>query len=200
MFLNVPSDMTIYSYKNSCAEKYCQEKNIKFVALEGFDLTVTTDGYSKVYIGNEVKDEPVFVVNGADDYVVRYSKGESFDYANSCTSIEELGNFYRNHNNYYSRIPGYLKDVGAYTISCCVYTNGSNPTYSTVTINIIDCLRGDTDCDGKLSVLDASLIQLFLVGKKDLQENSLISADFDQDNKITVLDASAIQLRLVGKL
>lgn len=200
MFLNVPSGLTIYSYKDSYAEKYCQEKKIKFVALDGIDLTVSAEGYSKTHTGEGITDEPVFTVSGADNYVVRYSKGDTFDFANSCSSIEELGNYYRNHPDYFTKVSGYLKDVGEYPISYCVYTQGSNPTYGNITINIINCLKGDSDCDGEVTVLDASLIQLYLVGKKELQGNAIIAADFDEDNDVTVLDASAIQLKLVGKL
>lgn len=200
MFLNVPSDLTVYSYKNSSAEKFCQEKGIQFVALEGFDLNVKADGYSAVYTGEGLTENPDFTVDGVNDFVVRYSKGETFDYTDSFSSIKELGDFYRHHTDYYSKIPGYLKDCGTYTISYCVYTRGSNPTYGTLTIDIIDCLMGDTDCDGEISVLDASLIQMYLVGKKTLEGNSLIAADFDEDGDISVLDASAIQMRLVGKL
>ncbi len=200
MFMNVPSGLTIYGYKNSSAEKFCQEKGIKFVALEGFDLSVEADDYSAVYTGEGITENPTFKAQGADDFVVRYSKGDTFNYTDSFNSIEELGYFYRHHTDYYSKIPGYLLDIGTYTISYCVYSHGSNPTYGTVTVDIIDCLMGDTDCDGEISVLDASLIQMYLVGKKDLSGNSFVAADFDKDGEISVLDASAIQMWLVGKL
>ncbi len=200
MLLNVPSGLTIYGYKNSSAEKFCQEKKLKFVALDGFDLSVKAEDLTAVYTGEGLTQNPTFTVDSVDDFVVWYSKGDTFDYTDSFLSIEELGYFYRNHTDYYSKIPGYLKDIGSYTISYCVYTHGSNPTYGTLTIDIIDCLKGDADGDGEISVLDASLIQLYLVGKKDLSGNALIAADFDEDEDISVLDASAIQLWLVGKL
>ncbi|MDO4748577.1 MAG: leucine-rich repeat protein [Eubacteriales bacterium] len=200
MLLNVPSTLTVYGYKNSSAEKFCKEKKINFVELEGFDLTVTAEGYSTAHTGEAITDNPSFSVSETDDFVVRYSKGDTFNYADCFSSIEELGHFYRNHVDYYSKIPNYLIDKGEYTISYCVYARGSNPSYGTMTINIIDCLRGDTDGDGEISVLDASIIQLFLVGKKNLEGNATIAADFDEDGDISVLDASAIQLWLVGKL
>ncbi len=58
---------------------------------------------------------------------------------------------------------------------------------------------GDADLDGELSVLDASLIQLYLVGKKDIDGTAVLAADTDEDGEISVLDASLIQLKLVGK-
>ncbi len=63
----------------------------------------------------------------------------------------------------------------------------------------IKVLTGDADLDGELSVLDASLIQMFLVGKKTLEGDALIAADADLDGEISVLDASLIQMILVGK-
>lgn len=60
-------------------------------------------------------------------------------------------------------------------------------------------LRGDADLDSELSVMDASLIQMYLVGKKSLDSVALLSADTDLDGEISVLDASLIQMILVGK-
>ena len=63
----------------------------------------------------------------------------------------------------------------------------------------ITVLIGDADLDGELSVLDASLIQMYLVGKKTLEGDALIAADADEDGEISVMDASLIQMILVGK-
>ncbi len=62
----------------------------------------------------------------------------------------------------------------------------------------ITVLTGDADLDGTLSVLDASLIQMFLVGHKTIEGDALIAADADLDGEITVLDASLIQMILAG--
>ncbi len=64
---------------------------------------------------------------------------------------------------------------------------------------ISDYLIGDADGDGELSVLDASLIQMYLVGKKDLIGIALKAADADLDGEVSVMDASLIQMILVGK-
>ncbi|MBQ2972208.1 MAG: dockerin type I repeat-containing protein [Ruminococcus sp.] len=60
-------------------------------------------------------------------------------------------------------------------------------------------LIGDADGDGELSVLDASLIQMYLVGKKTLEGVALKAADADLDGEVSVMDASLIQMVLVGK-
>lgn len=58
---------------------------------------------------------------------------------------------------------------------------------------------GDADGDGEITVVDASLIQLHLVDKKQLSENGCLLSDTDGDDSITIVDAAAIQLFLVGK-
>lgn len=58
---------------------------------------------------------------------------------------------------------------------------------------------GDTDGDGEVTVLDASLIQLSLVDKATLSENGYLLSDTDGDDSVSVLDAATIQLFLVGK-
>ena len=63
----------------------------------------------------------------------------------------------------------------------------------------ITVLIGDADLDGELSVMDASLIQMYLVGKKTIEGEALIAADADVDGEISVMDASLIQMILVGK-
>ena len=55
---------------------------------------------------------------------------------------------------------------------------------------------GDTDLDGKLSVIDATGIQLHLAKLMDLSEDGLSVADTDKDEKLSVLDATKIQLVL----
>lgn len=62
-----------------------------------------------------------------------------------------------------------------------------------------DFILGDANGDGEVSVLDASLIQLYLVGKKDLADDAAVAADANKDGEVSVLDASLIQLYLVGK-
>lgn len=58
---------------------------------------------------------------------------------------------------------------------------------------------GDVDADGEMSVLDAALIQVALVGKKTITAEQTAIADVDKDGEMSVLDAALIQLVLVGK-
>ncbi len=59
---------------------------------------------------------------------------------------------------------------------------------------------GDADLDGEVSVMDASLIQMFLVGKIDISGIATLAADADKDGEVSVMDASLIQMFLVGKI
>ena len=59
-------------------------------------------------------------------------------------------------------------------------------------------LVGDADGDGKITVLDATLIQRRLVALADDETFDSLAADADGDGKVTVLDATAIQRWLAG--
>ena len=62
-----------------------------------------------------------------------------------------------------------------------------------------DYVLGDADGDSEVSVMDASLIQMFLVDKKTIEGDAILAADADCDGEISVMDASLIQMYLVGK-
>ena len=75
----------------------------------------------------------------------------------------------------------------------------SSQYFEDYTPSEIPVLKGDADDDGEVTVVDASLIQLYLVGKKTLSDTGAKAADVDLDDDITVVDASRIQLFLVGR-
>ena len=57
-------------------------------------------------------------------------------------------------------------------------------------------LLGDIDCDGKLTVRDATALQKYVAGMVGLNTQDKINADFNEDGKINVRDATAIQKRI----
>ncbi len=57
-------------------------------------------------------------------------------------------------------------------------------------------LLGDLDCDGRLTVRDATALQKYVAGMVGLNTQDKINADFNCDGKINVRDATAIQKRL----
>lgn len=59
-------------------------------------------------------------------------------------------------------------------------------------------LLGDLDCDGKLTIKDATALQKYVAGMVGLNSQDKINADFNCDGKINVRDATAIQKRLAN--
>lgn len=85
------------------------------------------------------------------------------------------------------------------------YTNSLAESYADandidfVSIGYIDpesTLLGDLDCDGKLTVKDATALQKYIAAMIGLNSQDKINADFNGDGKINVRDATAIQKRL----
>ncbi len=57
-------------------------------------------------------------------------------------------------------------------------------------------LLGDLDCDGRLTVKDATAVQKYVAGMTGINTQDKINADFNCDGKINVRDATAIQKKL----
>ncbi len=55
-------------------------------------------------------------------------------------------------------------------------------------------LLGDVDLDSKISVMDATAIQLYKAQMLELSNEQLKNADVDHDNKVSVMDATKIQM------
>lgn len=57
---------------------------------------------------------------------------------------------------------------------------------------------GDVNSDGDISVVDATLVQKYIVGLENLKDLQKKSADVNDDNEISVVDATLIQKYIVG--
>ncbi len=57
-------------------------------------------------------------------------------------------------------------------------------------------LLGDLDCDGRLTVKDATAVQKYVAGMTGINTQDKINADFNCDGKINIRDATAIQKKL----
>ena len=57
---------------------------------------------------------------------------------------------------------------------------------------------GDVNSDGDISVVDATLVQKYIVGLENLKDFQKKSADVNDDNEISVVDATLIQKYVVG--
>ena len=60
-------------------------------------------------------------------------------------------------------------------------------------------ILGDVDGDGRVSVVDATLLQRYVSGMIKLSDFALLAADVDGDDEVTILDASWIQ-RFIGSM
>lgn len=58
--------------------------------------------------------------------------------------------------------------------------------------------KGDADCDKKVTILDATMIQKRLASVVGVNAIDAENADFDNDKEVTILDATGIQKQLAG--
>ena len=63
-----------------------------------------------------------------------------------------------------------------------------------------ELLTGDVNNDIIVSISDATLVQLYLVGSEELSLAQKVSADTDGDTEVTILDATTVQLYLASRI
>lgn len=92
---------------------------------------------------------------------------------------------------------------GTYTMK--VSKNAHADREYTVIVTNSDVIRnakifaiGDVNSDGDISVVDATLVQKYIVGLENLTDLQKKSADVNDDNEISVVDATLIQKYIVG--
>ncbi len=59
---------------------------------------------------------------------------------------------------------------------------------------------GDVNCDGKLNIRDATLIQKYIAKISSLSDEQTILADFNTDGKVNIKDATLIQKKIANLL
>ncbi len=92
---------------------------------------------------------------------------------------------------------------GTYTMK--VSKNAHADREYTVIVTNSDVIRnakifaiGDVNSDGDISVVDATLVQKYIVGLENLKDLQKKSADVNDNNEISVVDATLIQKYIVG--
>lgn len=68
------------------------------------------------------------------------------------------------------------------------------------TVNTKPILIGDVNKDGKLDVLDETLLQNYFAGKMNLDETETLLADLDNSGLVDATDLTYMQLYLAGKM
>lgn len=59
-------------------------------------------------------------------------------------------------------------------------------------------VKGDVNCDGKLTAVDAMFVAQYVVGARELSEEAKRNADVNNDGKVTSVDAMYLSQSLVG--
>lgn len=59
-------------------------------------------------------------------------------------------------------------------------------------------MKGDTNFDKVISVVDSTLVQKYIIGNTDFDGTQIYNADYNGDGIITVADATEIQKKVVG--
>lgn len=89
-----------------------------------------------------------------------------------------------------------------YVLQIGVYEYDSSDEAFNVTFNFEpnkETLLGDVNGDGEITVVDATIIQKYIVGLTTLDDETLNVADVNKDGAVTVVDATLIQ-KFIAKL
>ena len=70
--------------------------------------------------------------------------------------------------------------------------------YKLFKLEKVDLLYGDSNCDWRLDIFDATYIQRYLARLVEAKYIDLELSDTDGDGVVTVMDATGVQLKLVG--
>lgn len=174
------SDLTIPENFTSIGKKaFCGKSNIEELILPenlvavGHFAFANCPKLKEVYIPATVDE----IGSGAFGFVVTFD-----DETGEATSYEKVEDFV---------IKGYTNSLAE------SYADANG--FEFVSVGYMEpesTLLGDIDCDGRLSVRDATALQKYVAGMVGLNTQDKINADFNGDGKINVRDATAIQKRL----
>ena len=121
----------------------------------------------------EIKDHAFYACDKATDFSI---------YSRDCVVFDNI-----------DTLPDKAKITAYKNSTAHAYATKYNRSFSPLE-EPFDTLLGDTDLDGKITILDATVLQMYISSKRDLSENALKNADTNKDTKITILDATYIQL------
>ncbi len=79
-----------------------------------------------------------------------------------------------------------------------VTITGINDYVGTLTVALTPMILGDVDNDNAITIMDATMIMLYLAELESLDDNQRIVANTDGDNVVSILDATTIQQLLAS--
>ena len=93
-------------------------------------------------------------------------------------------------------------DISSTALANCekvvVFCEENAPAVTALKGFTFSTVRGDSDADGALTIIDATHIQRYLADFTDFSPRDICSSDVDCDGGVSVLDATRIQRILVG--
>lgn len=175
----VPSEVipnfVIYGTSGTEAQTYADSNGIQFNSIAS---GTTVKGTAKSYLSADDTVTIQLVKSGVVAYETTV-KGNSADY-----SISGVAN-----GTYTMRVSKKSHADREYTVK--VWS-------ADVTQNVEIFPIGDVNSDGDISVVDATLIQKYIVGLEKLTDLQKKSAEVNGDGEISVVDATLIQKYIVG--
>ncbi len=124
--------------------------------------------------------------NGNTINVPYYSKTKTVDFTPTAGGIYTVTVYVQGSDN--------QTEERTYT-----YTSTSNvtpPETQPTTPGPGEYMKGDADCDGKVSVMDSTLVQRHCAKATTITGQNFKNADVDGDNMLSVMDATSIQRHL----
>lgn len=168
-------NFVIYGTSGTEAQTYADRNGIQFNSIAS---GTTVKGTAKSYLS---ADDTVTIQLEKSGVVVYETtvKGNSTDY-----SISGVAN-----GTYTMRVSKKLHADREYTVKV---------SSADVTQNVEIFPIGDVNSDGDISVVDATLVQKYIVGLEKLTDLQKKSAEVNGDGEISVVDATLIQKYIVG--
>lgn len=175
----VPSEVipnfVIYGTSGTEAQTYADRNGIQFNSIAS---GTTVKGTAKSYLSADDTVTIQLEKSGVAVYETTV-KGNSTDY-----SISGVAN-----GTYTMRVSKKLHADREYTVKV---------SSANVTQNVEIFPIGDVNSDGDISVVDATLVQKYIVGLEKLTDLQKKSAEVNGDGEISVVDATLIQKYIVG--
>lgn len=168
-------NFVIYGTSGTEAQTYADRNGIQFNSIAS---GTTVKGTAKSYLST---DDTVTIQLEKSGVVVYETtvKGNSTDY-----SISDVAN-----GTYTMRVSKKSHADREYTVKV---------SSADVTQNVEIFPIGDVNSDGDISVVDATLVQKYIVGLEKLTDLQKKSAEVNGDGEISVVDATLIQKYIVG--
>lgn len=168
-------NFVIYGTSGTEAQTYADSNGIQFNSIAS---GTTVKGTAKSYLSADDTVTIQLVKSGVAVYETTV-KGNSADY-----SISGVAN-----GTYTMRVSKKSHADREYTVKV---------SSADVTQNVEIFPIGDVNSDGDISVVDATLVQKYIVGLEKLTDLQKKSAEVNGDGEISVVDATLIQKYIVG--